>query len=83
MKGPFRDSSIVLRDLQPLREYCLQVQAHLLWKSQDLSRPGRLSNVSCHETAADGKMCLLAPFLSCEKDAPKIVKLGARMRGRR
>lgn len=62
VKGPFRDSSIVLRDLQPLSEYCLQVQAHLLWKSQDLSRLGRLSNVSCHVTSADGKVCLRCSF---------------------
>uniref|UniRef100_G1PKF2 Interferon gamma receptor 2 n=2 Tax=Myotis lucifugus TaxID=59463 RepID=G1PKF2_MYOLU len=71
VKGPFRDSSIVLRDLQPLRQYCLRVQAHLLWKSQDLSRPGHFSNVSCHETAADASTKLqrvvlvaVATFLS-------------------
>lgn len=65
-RGPFRNSAFELGGLRPLSQYCLQVQAHLLWESQGLARPGLSSNVSCHETAADGKMCLLAPFLSWE-----------------
>ncbi|EPQ04274.1 Interferon gamma receptor 2 [Myotis brandtii] len=88
VKGPFRDSSIVLRDLQPLREYCLRVQAHLLWKSQELSRPGRLSNVSCHETSADASTKLqrvvlvaVATFLSLAALAGACVFLILRFRG--
>ncbi|XP_077735170.1 interferon gamma receptor 2 isoform X1 [Canis aureus] len=53
VKGPFRSNSIVLNDLKPLREYCLQVKAQLVWTVSKLSRLGHLSNVSCYETAAD------------------------------
>ncbi|XP_070263375.1 interferon gamma receptor 2 [Myotis yumanensis] len=88
VKGPFRDSSIVLRDLQPLREYCLRVRAHLLWKSQDLSRPGHFSNVSCHETSADASTKLqrvvlvaVATFLSLAGLAGACVFLILRFRG--
>lgn len=88
VKGPFRDSSIVLGDLQPLSEYCLQVKAHLLWKSQNLSRPGRLSNVSCHETSADASTKLqrvvlvaVATFLSLAGLAGACVFLILRFRG--
>lgn len=52
-RGPFRNSAFELGGLRPLSQYCLQVQAHLLWESQGLARPGLSSNVSCHETAAD------------------------------
>lgn len=75
VRGPYRDSAIVLRDLQPLSEYCLRVQAHLLWKAQDLDRPGLASNISCHETAADGEMC--SGPSEPGKDAPEIVTSGS------
>ncbi|XP_021533665.1 interferon gamma receptor 2 isoform X1 [Neomonachus schauinslandi] len=54
VKGPFRSNSIVLNDLKPLREYCLQVKAHLVWTYyNNISRPGHLSNISCYETTMD------------------------------
>uniref|UniRef100_A0A452RJ60 Interferon gamma receptor 2 n=1 Tax=Ursus americanus TaxID=9643 RepID=A0A452RJ60_URSAM len=53
VEGPFRSNSIVLNGLKPLREYCLQVRAHLIWTHYNISRPGHLSNVSCYETTMD------------------------------
>ncbi|XP_006736555.2 interferon gamma receptor 2 [Leptonychotes weddellii] len=54
VKGPFRSNSVVLNDLKPLREYCLQVKAHLVWTYyNNISRPGHLSNISCYETTMD------------------------------
>ncbi|GAB5576297.1 interferon gamma receptor 2 [Prionailurus iriomotensis] len=53
VKGPFRSTSIVLNDLKPLREYCLQVKAQLVCEEGNISRPGHLSNVSCYKTAMD------------------------------
>lgn len=71
VKGPFRGGAIVLRDLRPLREYCLQAQARLLSGRLGLTTPGLPSNVSCHETAADastklqrGVLVAVAAFLS-------------------
>lgn len=61
-KGPFRSNSIVLDDLKPLREYCLQVQAQILWKLSSTniySAPGHPSNITCLKTTIDGKLCLL------------------------
>lgn len=55
-KGPFKSNSIVLDDLKPLREYCLQVQAQLLWKLSDTkvySAPGHRSNTTCLKTTID------------------------------
>nr|KAF6268898.1 interferon gamma receptor 2 [Pipistrellus kuhlii] len=88
VRGPYRDSSIVLRDLQPLSQYCLRVQAHLLWKAQDLDRPGLASNVSCHQTAADASTRLqrvvlvaAATFLGLAGLAGACVFLILRFRG--
>ncbi|XP_004474570.1 interferon gamma receptor 2 [Dasypus novemcinctus] len=53
VKGPFIGNSIVLGGLRPLREYCLQVRAELIWPRQNICRPGQLSNTSCCETAAN------------------------------
>uniref|UniRef100_A0A8C8WY82 Interferon gamma receptor 2 n=1 Tax=Panthera leo TaxID=9689 RepID=A0A8C8WY82_PANLE len=53
VKGPFRSTSIVLNDLKPLREYCLQIKAQLVCEKGNISRPGHLSNVSCYKTAMD------------------------------
>ncbi|XP_044106936.1 interferon gamma receptor 2 isoform X1 [Neovison vison] len=53
VKGPFKSNSIVLDGLRPLREYCLQVKAHLFRTSCNTSRPGRLSNITCYETMMD------------------------------
>lgn len=53
VRGPFKSSSILLEDLKPFRVYCLQVEAQLLWVSQNVIRPGHLSNASCLETTAD------------------------------
>lgn len=53
VKGPFNSNFIVLKDLKPLRVYCLQVKAELFWELPNISRPGHLSNESCHETKAD------------------------------
>nr|KAF6474407.1 interferon gamma receptor 2 [Rousettus aegyptiacus] len=55
-KGPFRSNSIVLDDLKPLREYCLQVQAQILWKLSSTniySAPGHPSNITCLKTTID------------------------------
>lgn len=75
VKGPFRSNVIVLKDLKPLRTYCLQVNAQLSVTEPDISRVGHWSNITCHETIVDGKLCLLVPFLSWEKNT-KLVKLG-------
>lgn len=53
VKDPSQSNSIVLDNLKPFRVYCLQVEAHLVVKSQGIRRPGHLSNISCHETTAD------------------------------
>ncbi|XP_039084364.1 interferon gamma receptor 2 [Hyaena hyaena] len=53
VKGPFRSTSIELNDLKPLREYCLQVKAHLVCKKSNVFRPGPLSDVSCYQTTMD------------------------------
>lgn len=53
VRGPFRSNFIVLKDLKPLKVYCLQVQAQLSWKYSPVPRSGHLSNISCHETTAD------------------------------
>lgn len=53
VKGPFKRNTIVLKDLKPLREYCLQVKAELSGTELNLSRLGRLSNETCHETTVD------------------------------
>lgn len=75
VEGPFRSNVIVLKDLKPLRVYCLQVKAQLSVTEPDISRSGQLSNITCHETIIDGKLCLLVPFLSWEKNT-KLVKFG-------
>lgn len=66
----------MLNGLKPLREYCLQVRAHLIWTHYNISRPGHLSNVSCYETTMDGNTCLLASFLSWDKNPPQVVNPG-------
>ena len=66
----------MLNDLKPLREYCLQVKAQLVWTVSKLSRLGHLSNVSCYETAADGNVGHLTAFLSWDKNPPQVVKSG-------
>ncbi|XP_006153943.1 interferon gamma receptor 2 [Tupaia chinensis] len=53
VKGPFRSNSILLDNLKPFRVYCLQVEARLFWRAQNIVRPGQLSNSSCYETTAD------------------------------
>ncbi|ELW62057.1 Interferon gamma receptor 2 [Tupaia chinensis] len=53
VKGPFRSNSILLDNLKPFRVYCLQVEARLFWRAQNIIRPGQLSNSSCYETTAD------------------------------
>uniref|UniRef100_A0A8C5JU97 Interferon gamma receptor 2 n=1 Tax=Jaculus jaculus TaxID=51337 RepID=A0A8C5JU97_JACJA len=53
VKGPFRNNSIVLDNLKPFTVYCLQVKAQLLWRQENLSRPGNLSDTSCYKTIAD------------------------------
>ncbi|XP_029794897.1 interferon gamma receptor 2 [Suricata suricatta] len=53
VKGPFRSTFIVLNDLKPLREYCLQVKAHLVCQSQTIVRAGSFSNVTCYQTTMD------------------------------
>ncbi|XP_019585773.2 interferon gamma receptor 2 [Rhinolophus sinicus] len=53
VKGPFRSNVIVLKDLKPLRVYCLQVKAQLSVTEPDISRFGQLSNITCHETIID------------------------------
>ncbi|XP_057553204.1 interferon gamma receptor 2 isoform X2 [Hippopotamus amphibius kiboko] len=50
---PFRSNFITLNDLKPLRAYCFQVKAELVLTKENISRPGRLSNISCSETTAD------------------------------
>lgn len=67
----------MLKDLKPLKVYCLQVQAQLSWALLPVLRSGHLSNISCHETTADGKMCLPVPFWSWEKSAPETGKPGS------
>ncbi|XP_058517673.1 interferon gamma receptor 2 [Ochotona princeps] len=53
VRGPFKSSPILLTDLKPLRMYCLQVEARLVWTAQNIVRPGHFSNISCSETIAD------------------------------
>ncbi|XP_023597068.1 interferon gamma receptor 2 [Trichechus manatus latirostris] len=53
VKGPVKSNFISLDDLKPLRVYCLQVQAELVWSTQGISLPGNLSNTSCHKTTLD------------------------------
>lgn len=53
VEGPFRSNVIVLKDLKPLRVYCLQVRAQLSVTEPDISRFGQLSNITCHETIID------------------------------
>ncbi|XP_040606421.1 interferon gamma receptor 2 isoform X1 [Mesocricetus auratus] len=65
VRGPFKESSIVLSNLKPFRVYCLQIEAQLIGRGKIMCQPGRsLSNVSCHETAADdttGLQVILIP----------------------
>ncbi|KAM9200937.1 interferon gamma receptor 2 isoform 2-T2 [Dugong dugon] len=53
VKGPVKSNFISLDDLKPLRVYCLQVQAELVWSTQGISLLGNLSNTSCHKTTMD------------------------------
>ncbi|XP_006983642.2 interferon gamma receptor 2 isoform X1 [Peromyscus maniculatus bairdii] len=54
VRGPFKENSIVLDNLKPLRVYCLQTEAQLIVRGKNICRPGpSLSNVTCHETAAE------------------------------
>ncbi|XP_021572720.1 interferon gamma receptor 2 [Carlito syrichta] len=54
IKGPFQSNFIVLDDLKPFREYCLQVEAQLNWtQKKDNLKSGHLSNTSCYKTTAD------------------------------
>ncbi|XP_055470843.1 interferon gamma receptor 2 [Psammomys obesus] len=63
VKGPFKGNSIVLDNLKPFRVYCLQTEAQLILKDNTVRPPGLLSNVSCHETAADASIRLLQVIL--------------------
>ncbi|XP_059133467.1 interferon gamma receptor 2 isoform X4 [Peromyscus eremicus] len=59
VRGPFKKNSIVLDNLKPLRVYCLQTEAQLIVREKNICRPGlSLSNVSCHETAAEASTSL-------------------------
>ncbi|XP_036059918.1 interferon gamma receptor 2 isoform X2 [Onychomys torridus] len=59
VRGPFKKNSIVLDNLKPFRVYCLQTEAQLIVREKNICRPGlSLSNVSCHETAADASTSL-------------------------
>uniref|UniRef100_G3U2E2 Interferon gamma receptor 2 n=1 Tax=Loxodonta africana TaxID=9785 RepID=G3U2E2_LOXAF len=53
VKGPVKSNFILLDGLKPLRVYCLQVKAELVWPAQGIVRPGHLSNISCSETTTD------------------------------
>ncbi|KAL1787170.1 interferon gamma receptor 2 [Sigmodon hispidus] len=60
VRGPFKKNSIVLNNLKPSREYCLQTEAQLIVKDKNIYRPGLSSSISCHETAADASTTLQA-----------------------
>ncbi|XP_054431957.1 interferon gamma receptor 2 [Pteronotus mesoamericanus] len=53
VKGPFENTLIELRDLKPLRVYCVQARAKLDWSSTLTSEPGLPSDTSCLETTAN------------------------------
>ncbi|XP_037688258.1 interferon gamma receptor 2 [Choloepus didactylus] len=63
VKGPFTGNSILLDGLKPLREYCLQVKAELIWPKQNVFKSGHLSNVSCYETTANASTKLQQAML--------------------
>ncbi|KAF6119076.1 interferon gamma receptor 2 [Phyllostomus discolor] len=86
--GCLRNPLIELKDLKPLRVYCLQVRATLVWNSGKMSTEGLFSNVSCHETAADASTKLqevvliaMGTFLSLTALAGACVFLTLRYRG--
>lgn len=67
VRGPFKENSVVLSNLKPFRVYCLQTEAQLTVQNNNC-RPGlSLSNVSCHETTADGKTRLRLSIVCAEK----------------
>ncbi|XP_075398472.1 interferon gamma receptor 2 [Tenrec ecaudatus] len=65
VKGPIKDNLIVLDDLKPLSEYCLQVKAELVWPLKSIFQPGRLSNTSCHNTSANAAIRHQQAILIC------------------
>ncbi|XP_036983083.2 interferon gamma receptor 2 [Artibeus jamaicensis] len=88
VKDHLENKLIELKDLKPLRVYCLQVKASLVWNSGGTPRQGLFSNVSCHETAADAstklqEVALIAvgTFLSLTGLAGACVFLTLRYRG--
>ncbi|XP_036921180.1 interferon gamma receptor 2 [Sturnira hondurensis] len=88
VKDGVENNLIELKDLKPLRVYCLQVKATLVWNAGTTSRQGLFSNVSCHETAADASTKLqevtlitVGTFLSLTALAGACIFLTLRYRG--
>lgn len=67
VEGPFKSNSIVLGNLKPYRVYCLQTEAQLILKNKKIRPHGLLSNVSCHETTANGRTYLHVSITCCKK----------------